>query len=222
MPPAAHVTVGDVPARKQGSPGPYRPKGRPRYEELKDDIDTSDSSENSLPMSRSYVNQKLAQIAGRYGAAAHSKQRETTIDTTSSREALTLAPPVPLAHPYNLPPPPPPPPSTPRTTLQGFLQSELPETLRRGLLWERQTGKVNPVPLHRSTNAGEGAAGRPGYLTTMPRLVRLSAKTSKADAKETGQKECERELQAKEDEERTCMVFVGKPRRSDDCHASGW
>ena len=49
--------------------------------------------------------------------------------------------PIPVGHPYNLPPPAAP--STPRTTRRQMLQTEMSESLRRNLLWERQVSKVN-------------------------------------------------------------------------------
>ncbi|KAF4597715.1 hypothetical protein EYR40_008180 [Pleurotus pulmonarius] len=238
MPLAAQVTVSNVPATNQSNgPGAYRPKGRPQEEELEDDTDTDDNADNSVPMSQSYVYQKLADLAGRRSAAANGKQRAdaaphrpapiralTTTETTSSHDARISATPVPLAHPYNLPPPSPP--STPRTTRQRFLQSEMPESLRRNLLWERQVSKMNLGPRRRSTGTGEGAAGRPGHLTTTPSMVQLSAKTSNTSVKETEEKERQRqrELEARENEERMRRVLAKTRNRSwaDDYHASGW
>ena len=49
--------------------------------------------------------------------------------------------PIPLGHPYNLPAPAPP--MTPRTTRRQMLSTELSESLRRNLLWERQVTKIN-------------------------------------------------------------------------------
>ncbi|KAG9224481.1 hypothetical protein CCMSSC00406_0007674 [Pleurotus cornucopiae] len=239
MPLAAQVTVSNVPAPNQsGGSGPYRPKGRPQEEELEDDTDTDDNADNSVPMSESYVYQKLAQMVGRRGAVANGKQRAdavppkrpepiralTTSESTSSHDARVSATPVPLAHPYNLPPPSPP--STPRTTRQRFLQSEMPESLRRNLLWERQVSKMNLGPRRRSTGTGEGTAGRPGHLTTTPSMVQLSAKTSNTSVREEEEKERQRqrELEAKENEERMRRVLAKTRNRSwaDDYHASGW
>ncbi|KAF9493323.1 hypothetical protein BDN71DRAFT_1395288 [Pleurotus eryngii] len=238
MPLAAQVTVSNVPAPNQsGGSGPYRPKGRPQEEELEDDTDTDDNADNSVPMSESYVYQKLAQMVGRRGAVASGKQHAdaapkrpepiralTTSESTSSRDARVSATPVPLAHPYNLPPPSPP--STPRTTRQRFLQSEMPESLRRNLLWERQVSKMNLGPRRRSTGTGEAAAGRPGHLTTTPSMVQLSAKTSNTSVREEEEKERQRQrqLEAKENEERMRRVLAKTRNRSwaDDYHASGW
>ena len=55
--------------------------------------------------------------------------------------------PIPLHHPYNLPPPTAP--STPRTTRRHMLSTELSESLRRNLLWERQVSKVGGQPYQR-------------------------------------------------------------------------
>lgn len=62
---------------------------------------------------------------------------ETT--TMAYTDDFTPALPVPLPHPYNLPAPAPP--QTPRTTRRQMMATELSESLRRNLLWERQLSK---------------------------------------------------------------------------------
>lgn len=83
---------------------------------------------------------------------------------------------------------------------------------------------MNLGPCRRSTGTGEGAAGHPGHLT--PSLVTLSAKTSNTSVTETDEKELQqqRELEAKEKEERMHRVLAKTRNRSwaDDYHASGW
>ena len=88
------------------------------------------------------------------------------------------ATPIPVGHPYNLPPPAPP--STPRTTRRLMLSTELSESLRRNLLWERQVSKVNLAAAVRRTASSGGS--RPSHLggvqplTTPPSMVQLLPK----------------------------------------------
>ena len=86
--------------------------------------------------------------------------------------------PIPVGHPYNLPPPAPP--STPRTTRRLMLSTELSESLRRNLLWERQVSKVNLAPAVRRTASGGGSRhsllGGIQPLTTAPNVVQLHPK----------------------------------------------
>lgn len=86
--------------------------------------------------------------------------------------------PIPVGHPYNLPPPAPP--STPRTTRRLMLSTELSESLRRNLLWERQVSKVNLAAAVRRTASGGGtrhsALGGVQPLTTAPNMVQLHPK----------------------------------------------
>jgi hypothetical protein len=90
--------------------------------------------------------------------------------------------PIAVGHPYNLPLPEPP--STPRTTRRLMLSTELSESLRRNLLWERQVSKVNLATAVRRT-AGSGG-GRPSPLggvqplMTVPSMVQLLPKGTMA------------------------------------------
>lgn len=87
-------------------------------------------------------------------------------------------PTIPVGHPYNLPPPAPP--STPRTTRRLMLSTELSESLRRNLLWERQLSKVNLTAGVRRTASGGGSRhsvlGGLQPLTTAPNMVQLHPK----------------------------------------------
>ena len=86
--------------------------------------------------------------------------------------------PIPVGHPYNLPPPAPP--STPRTTRRLMLSTELSESLRRNLLWERQLSKVNLAAGVRRTASTGGSRhshlGGVQPLTTAPSMVQLLPK----------------------------------------------
>ena len=86
--------------------------------------------------------------------------------------------PIPVVHPYNLPPPAPP--STPRTTRRLMLSTELSESLRRNLLWERQVSKVNLAAVRRTASGGGSRHSLLGGgiqpLTTGPSMVQLHPK----------------------------------------------
>jgi len=84
--------------------------------------------------------------------------------------------PIPL-HPYNLPLPAPP--TTPRTTRRQMLSTELSESLRRNLLWERQVSKNNLAAMRRSSSGGvnqHDGLGRLQPFTTIAPVVQLHAK----------------------------------------------
>ena len=85
--------------------------------------------------------------------------------------------PIPINHPYNLPPPLPP--STPRTTRRLMLSTELSESFRRNLLWERQVSKVNLAAVRRTASSGgtrPSAVGGVQPFTTVPSVVQLLPK----------------------------------------------
>ncbi|KAG6901651.1 hypothetical protein C0995_009542 [Termitomyces sp. Mi166 len=119
-----------------------------------------------------------------------SEYRHSRNDASMSRQQQLLQPqvpmptPIPLGHPYHLPPAAPP--STPRTTRRLMLQTEMSESLRRNLLWERQVSKVNLRGVRRSSSGGR--SGRKGGtvlgggplrpLTALPSVVQLTAKRS--------------------------------------------
>ena len=89
--------------------------------------------------------------------------------------------PIPVGHPYNLPPPAPP--STPRTTRRLMLSTELSESLRRNLLWERQVSKVNlAAAVRRTASSGnrQSLLGGVQPLTTAPKMVQLLPKGTMA------------------------------------------
>lgn len=92
--------------------------------------------------------------------------------------------PIPVNHPYNLPLPPAP--STPRTTRRLMLATELSESLRRNLLWERQVSKVNLATAVRRTASSGGSRhshlGSVQPLTTAPSMVQLLPKGTMAHA----------------------------------------
>lgn len=121
--------------------GAYRPKGRPQG--MEEDSDT-ESDNNSIQVPHSVAQQKLAQLAGRRSQTSRAQPpRRASQDSHQSPPHQPTQPisPIPMTHPYNLPPPAQP--STPRTTRRVMLQKELSESLRRNLLWERQVSRTN-------------------------------------------------------------------------------
>jgi len=132
--------------------------------------------------------------------------------------------PIPLGHPYNLPVPAPP--TTPRTTRRQMLSTELSESLRRNLLWERQVSKNNLAAMRRSSSGGvnqHDGLGRLQPFTTIAPVVQLHAKgTIPLDQQEDPAKraggpvtEAERELMRKH--------AVARNRSwANEFHYAGW
>ncbi|EIN10112.1 hypothetical protein PUNSTDRAFT_133873 [Punctularia strigosozonata HHB-11173 SS5] len=151
-------------AQKSG----YRPKGRPEELEMEDD---SDSAEETGGISKSLAQRKLEELAnGRRREKAREEppppeirpafeppvQQHTMYrsQTQPAAPRSTVAPtpvPLPAGHPYNLPTPAAP--TTPRTTRRQMLATELSESLRRNLLWERQVSMINMVGPRKRPNA---------------------------------------------------------------------
>ena len=140
--------------------------------------------------------------------------------------------PIPVGHPYNLPPPAAP--STPRTTRRQMLQTEMSESLRRNLLWERQVSKVNLVGYRASTNGGRNnVLGGLKPLTTTPSMVQLRAKgeagnvaAGPSNAERTKSSDRERRgsggREAEEREERRRLAMARNKSWADDYHFKGW
>jgi Protein of unknown function (DUF3295) len=162
----------------------YRPKGRPEGQEMEDDSESGEeNADDSIQVSRSVAQRRLALLAsGRRPMPTISNTTTvvanavmvnintnmgTDVDLTPRahlqhsqqpprRPVLpTIATaPIPLGHPYNLPAPAPP--MTPRTTRRQMLQTELSESLRRNLLWER---KVSNLGMRGTGGGGAGVGG---------------------------------------------------------------
>ena len=149
LPLAAQVTAQApiVPAATTSTHGGYRPKGRPQGEELEDESDSPDDPDDTIQVSHSLAQQRLAALAAKPSRRrASDNQVPTTMQTSAMTATRPILPtvataPIPLNHPWNLPAPAPP--TTPRTTRRQMLATELSESLRRNLLWERQVSKTN-------------------------------------------------------------------------------
>ncbi|KAH9052701.1 hypothetical protein EDB87DRAFT_1656128 [Lactarius vividus] len=148
--------------------GGYRPKGRPQGEELEDESDSPDDPDDTIQVSHSLAQQRLAALANpaRRRASDNQVQPQAPGMGLGGRPLLqTVATaPIPLNHPWNLPVPAPP--TTPRTTRRQMLATELSESLRRNLLWERQVSKTNLLGNGARRNAnmfgGGGGTGTGG------------------------------------------------------------
>lgn len=134
------VTAQASPPQASGSS--HRLKGRPQGAEM--ESDSEDEPDNGIQLSRSVAQQKLAALAGpsrrRSVDQAPSMYQPQQPTAPIQRPAPT---PIALGHPYNLPLPAAP--MTPRTTRRQMLSTELSESLRRNLMWERQVSKANLV-----------------------------------------------------------------------------
>lgn len=144
-----------------------RPKGRPQDEDLEDTDSEDGNEDNSLPVSRSLAQKKLAELVDRdmrrksdRGPPPQRKHPQTGV-----RSDLVGVAPIPMDHPYDKSAPAPP--MTPRTTRRQMLQAELSESFRRHLLWERQVSRV------KNTNRRGGAPSgglKPLTATNAPAL----------------------------------------------------
>jgi Protein of unknown function (DUF3295) len=169
LPMAAQVTAQApmVVATSSAHGGVYRPKGRPQGEELEDESDSPDDPDDTIQVSHSLAQQRLAALANPSRRRASDNQRQTQVSALARPILPTVATaPIPLNHPWNLPAPAPP--TTPRTTRRQMLATELSESLRRNLLWERQVSKTNLLGNAGRRNVlGGGAGGGSRPLTMM-------------------------------------------------------
>lgn len=203
-------------ASASSSKAKYLPLERTGGLEMEDD---SDDPENKIQLSRSVAHEKLAALYGRKTSSTRIQpQPPPTIpqlqtSPQSSRPQInqtrTMPTPIPVDHPWNLPAAQAP--STPRTTRRRMLSQELPESLRRNMLWERQVSKPAKPPIVRrnsnSTVLGGGSALRP-----------LTAAVPPVDAGPP-----DPEAQAKAAEEQKRRARIARHRSwADDYHYSGW
>ena len=191
----------------------YRPRGRPQGQEMESESE-EEGGENGIQLSRSLAQQRLAALADpkRRRASDQSvrqhQQQQQQMQEMQQQQASTsravlpsiATAPIPLAHPYNLPAPAPP--MTPRTTRRQMLSTELSESLRRNLLWERQVSKVNML----------GGARRHGLLSN--NLRPLTAVN--------GSQQGQQQQPADEREERRRAAIARNRSWADDYHTAGW
>ncbi|EIW57139.1 uncharacterized protein TRAVEDRAFT_20847 [Trametes versicolor FP-101664 SS1] len=239
VPLAAQVTAQApvTPAEPAVRPGGgYRLKGRPQEEELEDTESEDENPDDTIQVSRSLAQQKLAALADpnrrrssdRGGLLSQQKPQQhqhlpqhphPQMQQRGERSGLTAvaSAPIPLNHPYNLPPPAPP--MTPRTTRRQMLQTELSESLRRNLLWERQVSNRKPRgvlgnalrPMTSMNGDGPAAAQQP------PASKRASTGDPQVQGQFQGQ-----QLNTEDHAERRRAAMARNRSWADDYHYSGW
>lgn len=226
----------------------YQPKGCPQDQELDSDSETDAESPSNL--SRSRAHEKLAALA----ADNNFRRRHSDHPTPStakpprpSDHPLATRPtlptvataPIPLNHPWNLPMTAAAP-STPRTTRRQMMSTEISESVRRNLLWERQANKPQVGGLtKRSMSTAGGMTGMTGGVLGGG-LMPLTSTTSQLGRKRDGQgqqpqgegqdkgkgradgegvvdEEAEREYN-----ERKKKAMARNRTWADDYHYSGW
>lgn len=131
----------------------YRPKGPPKEQEMEDD--SGDDADDKIQMSQSVAQQRLQALVSRRSSqqGASSRLVQPTATEVGLGVLSSTTAPIPLGHPYNLPAAAPP--MTPRTTRRRMLKTELSESMRRQLLWERQvSSNTNPALTTRRPNQG--------------------------------------------------------------------
>lgn len=222
----AQVTVNNYPTTQLNEAGPrdlrngskYRPRPRPDGAEM-DDSDGED--DNKLEVSTSLAQQRLAALVGP-GRRGFSRKKtlnsqpqpnfssnvinHRVVDHTSTVNPNNVTP-IPLHHPYNLPPPTAP--STPRTTRRHMLSTELSESLRRNLLWERQVSKVGGQPYQRRPVSALNPGIRP--LTSVNEGQASGSGSGDTDSPKPESKE-----------ERRKKALDRNRSWADEYHYSGW
>ncbi|KAF6755376.1 hypothetical protein DFP72DRAFT_811540 [Ephemerocybe angulata] len=207
-----------------GSSG-YRPKGPLPGQEMEESDSEEEGTNNSVQLSQSVAQDRLRQFAARRGITKPNGALPTQPEAGAQAQLYpegaeverTVSGPIPMRHPYNLPVNALP--STPRTTRRQMLKSEMSESLRRQLLWERRQAGV---PIRRTTSTG-GVAANPKInalnplrpLTTTPSMVQLRAKGRAS----TGLQDAHA-AEVEDDRKRTAMAR--NRSWAHDYHTSGW
>ncbi|KAI0058744.1 hypothetical protein BV25DRAFT_1901966 [Artomyces pyxidatus] len=225
LPTTAQVTATITPVngdsgKGKGSHGGYRPKGRPQGEEMEDDSDSDDENpDDTIQVSRSLAQQKLAALAD------PNRRRNSDNTKTNTPQIRPVLPtvataPIPLNHPWNLPAPAPP--MTPRTTRRQMLATELSESLRRNLLWERQVSKTSMMG-NAPARRGNGLLGnglRPLTSTTTAEAPAKQAGSGGERSQRSGDSRSGNE--ADDSDERKRRAMARNRSWADDYHYSGW
>ena len=99
---------------------------------------------------------------------------------------------------------------TPRTTRRQMLSTELSESLRRNLLWERQVSKINMV---RNTTRRQGVLGNG---------LRPLTAVHGSEPQGEGQGQAGSEAGDRDREERRRAAMARNRSWADDYHYAGW
>lgn len=195
---------------KESEKGGYRPKGRPKEEEMEDESGEDDDDDDKIQVSRSVAQQRLQALMSRRApetgiASQLAQHTHTRVAENRVAPVAQSTAPIPLGHPYNLPAPALP--MTPRTTRRIMLRTELSESMRRQLLWERQVSSTtNPAANARRANNGVLGGLRPLASTTS--MGENPSATKSAEAQDR--------------DERKRRAMARNRSWADDYHYSGW
>ena len=184
--------------RQESEKNGYRPKGPPKEQEMEDD--SGGDADDKIQMSQSVAQQKLQALMSRRGSQQGTSSRlipPVAMEAGPGLLSSTTAP-IPFGHPYNLPAAAPP--MTPRTTRRRMLKTELSESMRRQLLWERQV----------SSNTNPALVARRASQTVRP----LTSTSSE------GIRDAPTEAQDRD--ERRRRALARNRSWADDYHFAGW
>ena len=220
VPLAAQVTA-QVPSTT--SSGGYRPKGRPEGEMEYDSDSGDETGDNGIQVPRSLAQQKLAALADP-NRRRHSDRGLSSAQEPPQRPVLpTVATaPIALGYPYNLPAPAPP--MTPRTTRRQMLATELSESLRRNLLWERQVSKINMTGGARRGGLLSGGL-RPLTAVNQDQHQPATTTTTTTAATTNGHVQHNnrnKSTNGNEKDDRKRAAMARNRSWADDYHTSGW
>lgn len=191
----------------------YQPKGRPQGQEMELDTESDDENpDDRIQVSKSIAQERLAALVGRRNFDRTQSSRLPQPAPVRPSLPTVNSTPIPFGHPYNLPAPAPP--STPRTTRRQMLATELSESLRRNLLWERQVSKNLAVGQRRKSTTALGGIQPLTSTTTaggLPRNDGVERSTSHQGGNEAAAKE-----------ERKRRAMARNRSWADDYHIAGW
>ncbi|KAL1744458.1 hypothetical protein HDZ31DRAFT_38564 [Schizophyllum fasciatum] len=174
--------------------------------------DTASShAHEPLPPVRQQRRPRIQPMTSVNPSRAPSPSRTLTETRSPPSADPSPAAPIPLGYPYNLPPPPEP--SSPRTTRQLMLRTEMSESVRQNLLWSRQLARRdNMGPPRTRSGILEQPAVRPA-IAAQPSVVRLTAPR---------QQDPMEQQQEQEDIRREMRLARNRTWAGDEYHHTGW
>ncbi|KAF9236279.1 hypothetical protein BU15DRAFT_77123 [Melanogaster broomeanus] len=193
--------------------GGYRPKGPPKEQEMEDESEEEHDADDKIQVSQSVAQQRLQALMSRRSSeqntASYLVQSSAVATGPGLLASTATTAPIPVGHPYNLPAATPP--MTPRTTRRRMLKTELSESMRRQLLWERQVSS--------NTNAAL-VARRASQLPLGGMRPLTSASTSNME--ENRGTSSAKNAEAEDKDERRRRAMARNRSWADDYHYSGW
>ncbi|KAF9220413.1 hypothetical protein BS17DRAFT_714718 [Gyrodon lividus] len=179
---------------------------------MEDDSGEEYDAEDRIQVSQSIAQQRLQALMSRRSSEQNTSSylvQPVMVAAGPGLLASTATAPIPLGHPYNLPSPTPP--MTPRTTRRRMLKTELSESMRRQLLWERQV----------SSNTNLALAARRASQVPLGGLRPLtSASTSNVEGNKGAS--TTKSAEAEDRDERRRRAMARNRSWADDYHYSGW